>query len=117
VSLNDGVLSAVVWPTYVGALDVSGAEPDGDYQRGQIVWQPDDQGTVRGRSRILVPKGFYTHLAFYHHPSIALICGLQVIDHPFDFRVAGQIDLEDITQADFTQLPTPNGFVLPLAGR
>jgi hypothetical protein len=118
MSLNDGVLSAVVWPTYVGALTVLGAEPDdADYQRGQITWEPDDHGTVRGRARILVPAGFYTHLAFFHHPSIALMCGLQTIDHPFDFRVNGNIDLEQITERDFTQLPTPKGFVLPLGGR
>lgn len=115
MSLNDGILSAVVWPTYVGTFTILGSEPDDvEYQRGQIFWQPDQHGKIRGRSRILVPKGFYTHLAYYYHPAASLMCGFQVIDHPFDFKVAGVIDLEDITETDFTQLPTPRGFVLPV---
>ena len=111
---NEGFLGAVIWPTYVGALTILGAEPDGDYQRGQITWSTNGDGKVRGRARILVPKGFYTHLAYYHHPNGPLMVGHQVIDHPFDFKVDGVIDLEEITETDFTQLPTPRGFVLPL---
>jgi hypothetical protein len=117
MSLNDGVLSAVVWPTFVGVLDVLGAEPVEDYRRGQIYWATAEDGVIYGRAQILVPGGFYTHLAYYHHPVSLFMVGHQVIDHPFDFRVPGQIDLDRITEADFTQLPTPTGFVLPLAGR
>lgn len=115
MSLNDGVLAAIVWPVYVGAIEDDGSEPiGGDYQRGQITWQADEAGEIQGRASIVVPRGFYTELAYFHQPTGLLMVGRQHLSHPFDFKVPGVITVEQITATDFTQLPTRNGFRLPI---
>lgn len=110
-----GVLQATVWPAYCGALDVYGVEPGDDYSRGQIFWHVDDAGEVIGRAVILVPKGVYPELAYFHHPAQGLMCGHQHLEHPFTFPRPGVIRVEQITAADFTQLLTPRGYRMPVA--
>jgi hypothetical protein len=113
-SAGRGVLRANVWPAYVGALDCYGVEPGDDYQRGQISWRVED-GEVIGRGAILVPKGIYPELAYFHHPTQGLMCGHQHLEHPFNFQIPGVIKVERITAEDFTQLPTPRGYRMPVA--
>lgn len=108
-----GTLKAVIWPAYVGVLDIYGAEPSVDYQRGQIAWDGSGAEPV-GRATVLVPKGYYTHLVYFHHPLSGKMTGYQSLAHPFDIPVPGKIDIMQITKEDFTQQRTPNGFVLPI---
>ncbi len=114
--VQEGILAAVVWPTYVGVLDRSGSEPvsDPDYERGQISWAIVDGGEVHGGATLLVPKGYYTHLVYFHHPTISLEVGRQLLSQPYDFKVSGAITVEHITKEDFTQLPTNRGYRLPV---
>jgi len=114
---GDGTLAIIVWPTYVGAAGQHGAEPadNDDYERGQITWLVNAAGEPYGHAQILVPPGVYTDLCYFHHPRSPLMIGYQHLAQPFDFRVAGVINVEHITKADFTQVVTPNGFRLPLA--
>jgi hypothetical protein len=104
----------VVWPVYVGVTNNWGGEPLGDYQRGQIQWRTEEDGTIYGRGTIIVPKGYYTHLVYFYHPTSPLTVGHQQLSHPFDFKVPGVIDVDRIGKDDFTQLRTVNGFRLPV---
>lgn len=114
--VQEGILAAVVWPAYVGVLDRSGHEPasDPDYERGQIFWTIEPGDEIHGRATLLVPKGYYTHLVYFHHPTIKLEVGRQILSQPYDFKVPGGITVEHITKEDFTQLPTNRGYRLPV---
>lgn len=104
--IHEGILSGLIWPTFAGSENLNGEEPLDDflYSRGQINWYIDaETQTIMGRTNILVPKGYFTHIVYAHHPQSRLICGRQVLSHPFDFKVDGVIGLDRITQEDFQQ--------------
>src|SRR5262245_32412117 len=106
----DGVLSAVVWPTYAGAFRADGVEPmnDVDYERGPITWEVSPHGLLLGRCRILVPAGQWCHILYTHHPLLPKVFGVQKLVHPFTLYEPGHIDLEGITQDDIQPLsPDP----------
>ena len=87
----------------------SGFEPlsDPQYQRGQITWERREDGVIVGHARILVPKGLYPKVVYAHHPTTALVYSTQHLAHAFDFRVDGFVDLEEITQQDFSPIGIP----------
>jgi hypothetical protein len=104
---NEGVLSFIVWPTYIGvAYGVNGtaAEPIGhpDYERGQITWTPvPDERQVIGRARILCPPGTYTHFVYYQHPTAMRLVGVVQMDHPVTFIAAANVmDVDPILNND-----------------
>ena len=108
MSFNDGVLSAVVWPTYVGVA-MEGCTPpfsinepiNGGYQRGQIQWTPvPDERQVIGRARIIVPPGTFTHYVYFRHPSKPQACGVMKMDHPFRCTEITTLDLDPICNGD-----------------
>lgn len=88
--IGEGVLSTVVWPSYVGVA-LAGVTPpfsidepiNSGYQRGQILWTPvNDDRQVVGRATILVPAGEYTHFVYFRHPSRPQACGVARMEHP-----------------------------------
>jgi hypothetical protein len=97
MSFNEGVLSVVVWPTYIGVahgINGSVAEPIGhpDYERGQIAWTPvPDDRQVIGQARILCPPGTYTHFVYYLHPTQMRVVGFTRMDHPVVFTEATNV--------------------------
>ena len=106
---NEGILSILIWPVYAGLMTCENVEPldHPEYQRGQIVWTPktpiNGAVVITGTARILVPKGYYDRVVYAHHPCSSLIYSWQKLDHPFDFKVDGVVDLQEITQQDFMQ--------------
>lgn len=102
MSINEGVLRAVVWPTHAGACNEFGEEPisDPDYQRGQLSWGLDESGALTGHCRILVPAGRWCFVVYSHHPARPVIISAQKLSIPFDLPQASWIDLDGITEAD-----------------
>lgn len=106
MNINEGILSVVVWPTYVGVaegINGTAAEPVGhpDYQRGQIIWTPvADARQVIGRARILCPPGTYTHFVYYQHPTETRLVGFIQMDHPTTFTRQTVLDVDPIVNND-----------------
>ena len=73
MGFSDGILSFTVWPTHAGAVNERGEELMGhpDYDRGQIHWNLNEQGTLVGHVHIKVPPGHldWTHIIYTHHPT------------------------------------------------
>ena len=112
---GDGVLTVVVWPTYVGVangINGTAAEPIGhpNYERGQITWTPvEDERQVIGRARILCPPGTYTHFVYYQHPTQMRLVGATQMDYPITFTAANNVlDVDPIENHDL-QLAAPHG--------
>lgn len=101
-----GMFGANVWPMYIGVTDgfpgegpSAVGEPGGlDYRRGRIDWNVTDDGQVVGGATVFVPRGYYTHLAYFYHPSDALMVGYTKLSHPLDymFTPRGKIDIYPI---------------------
>jgi hypothetical protein len=106
--LADGELIAVVWPAYAGAVNDYGQEPmgDPDYDRGQIIWEMNEQGRICGRAKINIPRGArdWTHIIYAHHPTKPVFSTSQKLSHPFHLPDGGTIDLIDITDDDVRPL-------------
>jgi len=99
----DGVLSALVWPTYVGAVRSNGEEPmsDPDYKRGSIQWRTEGDEIV-GSATILVPSGEWSWIIYCYNDIKPTFMSSQQLAHPL--RVdgpGGTIDLHRITKDDF----------------
>lgn len=99
----EGILSAVVWPTYVGAVRSNGEEPmsDPDYKRGSIAWRTEGDEIV-GSATILVPPGDWSWIIYCYDDHKPRFVSSQKLDQTL--RVAGaggDITLQRITQADF----------------
>lgn len=111
---NEGVLSVIVWPTYIGVSEgFNGVitEPIGhpDYERGQIMWTPvDDERQVIGRARILCPPGTYTHFLYFQHPTARKLCGFIQMDHPAYFsEKVTVLDVDPIVNHDLRLAHAP----------
>lgn len=96
-----GILSATIWPTYLGAVKDDGSEPisSPDYQRGILFWDVE-AGVLLGHGRILVPAGEWTHIIYCHHPSLPTFVASQRLAHPIVLDAPGDIAMERITEAD-----------------
>ena len=106
----DGVLSAVIWPNYVGACTDRGEEPIShpDYGRGMIRWDVMPNGELVGRAKVLVPPGMWTHILYCPHPSSPQVTAAQKLAHPCVLTSAGEIALDCITESDIRPLaPDP----------
>jgi len=112
--VNDGTLSLIVWPAYVG---VSTTPPTGGlhwepsdiyYQRGQINWELEGEQIV-GRAKIYAPAGTFTHLIYFRHPEDPQSVGSVQLPHPITFTEAGVIDVYPITNQDLELLRPYNG--------
>lgn len=116
---NHGLLQVTVWPAYVGLGEMSGTtakldgsvevqlfEPidDFDYQRGQIAWATQKDGSIFGRGRVFAPKNrpgsSYTHIIFTMHPSQDVV-GVVKLEHPITFDRAGFVDIEPIRNQEY----------------
>lgn len=100
-----GVLSCVVWPTFIGlAESTDGAllrevTGDQDYERGQITWRTRTDGLIVGWARIYAPKGVYTHFVFCTGPSENVL-GVEQMEHPIVFDRPGFVDVDPISNQD-----------------
>lgn len=111
-SFGEGILSFIVWPSYMGAVNELGDEPifQAGYERGQIMWEVNEQGLIRGRGRIEVPPGkfHWTHIIYTHHPTVPSFTTAQKLFHPFWLPEGGFIDMFEITEDDVRVLaPDP----------
>jgi hypothetical protein len=100
-----GVMTATIWPTHIGVLNVMGHEPWGftPYKREQIYWELLD-GILTGhiKTKIQVPAGEYSAMIFSHHPTSGLLVGLpKRWEHPLRFTDEGEIDIHGIVREDF----------------
>jgi hypothetical protein len=109
---SDGILSAIVWPTHVGAVNADGIEPmhDHDYRRGQIRWGRTIPGNIIGRATVLVPAGEWTHIVYCYHPTKPVIVQTQKLAHPLVLAAAGDITLDGIGFDDVC--PTPGSLAI-----
>lgn len=105
-----GVLGALVWPTYVGvASDDPGPGPvpehepyeDVNYSRGQIWWTAQPDGEIVGSAQVFAPKGVYTWFVFCHGPIRHMMMGATKLDQPIVFDRAGLIDVEPIQNVSY----------------
>jgi len=97
---GDGVLSFVVWPTHAGAVNRRGEEPmfGLDYQRGQITWEVNGDGQLRGRATITVPAGKWCWIIYCHNAFRPGFVTAQKLAHPLILDEPGTIDLTQITE-------------------
>lgn len=99
----DGVLSAIVWPTYVGAVRSNGEEPmsDPDYKRGSIKWRTEGDLIV-GSTTILVPAGDWSWLIYCYNDFKPNFISSQKLAHTLHVAdQGGSITIERITPDDF----------------
>lgn len=113
----DGVLSAIVWPTYVGAVRTDGAEPmsDPEYQRGSITWRNEGDEIV-GSATINCPAGEWSWLIYCYGPEKPQFVSSQKLAFPVQTGPDGFIRIERITKADFdieNQALRTKGLMLP----
>lgn len=111
---GDGELAFTVWPAYVGLVNAdlgtppfTVAEPSDDpiYRRGQIEWAfrkvegfPD---SILGKARIVYPAGYYTHFAFFQHPTDMRVTGLRQLEHPiYATELINTLDVDPIYNED-----------------
>lgn len=99
----DGIFSATVWPTHIGALTIDGNEPisNPDYQRGQIAWRVADNGMVVGYGEAAVPAGEWSHVIFCHHPSAPSFVSVLKLAHPLRLQRPGVVRLDQISESDW----------------
>ena len=100
LALGDGKLGATVWPAHAGAISVLGCEPVNhhDYDRGQIKWEMDSSGKIVGRAKVRLPKGEFTHIAFFHTPTGPSFAGPPMqLDHPIKFDKPGILEVYPIS--------------------
>lgn len=106
---DQGVLTVVVWPPYVGLTQghpgegpLAEHEPfeDMNYSRGQVVWRTPLPGVVMGRAEIYVPTGVYTHVAFFSGPQRAALMGTKPLEQPMVFNRPGVVELDPIVNQD-----------------
>lgn len=108
--LGDGILSAVVWPTYAGAIKSNGEEPifTTDYARGSITWELNQAGQLRGRAVIDVPAGEWAWIIYCHNAHRPNFVTAQKLAHPLVLVEPGTIALHDITEEEVKPLnPDP----------
>lgn len=108
-----GLFGAIIWPTYVGAAtDDPGAGPvpdhepidDTHYERGQITWETQEDGEVRGRAAVHAPQGRYTYVVFCHGPR-ELMVGKTKLAQPITLDRPGVIPFDPIDNQNLR--PTP----------
>jgi hypothetical protein len=107
---GEGTLGFVVWPTHAGAVNSAGQEPmfTHDYYRGQIYWDVNEAGLIRGRATILVPAGEWTWIIYCHNPYQPGYVSAQKLAHPLYLSEPGTIDLSEITEEEVNPLaPDP----------
>jgi hypothetical protein len=108
---NHGVLSVTVWPTFVGLAKAEGVaahlngsaqvhlcEPteDFNYDRGQIRWETQPDGSIVGHGRVFIPADVeFTHYIFALHPKQGM-CGVTALEHPIRFDRPGFVDVSPI---------------------
>jgi hypothetical protein len=100
---NIGTFGVIVWPSYVGAVNVVGQEPMGDptYHRGQISWDVmPDSGEIIGRAVVDVPAGEWGWMIYCKHPTEQGFVSAQKLNHPLALTAPGQITLDCITESD-----------------
>lgn len=105
--LGEGVLGAVIWPSYVGfctedpgaGLIACGEPDDVSYQRGQIQWEYAN-GDIVGRAFVNVPAGTYTHLAYFHGPEGPAMGGKMQLSHPIFYDRTGVVEVYPIINPD-----------------
>ena len=105
LALGDGKLGATVWPAHVGAISIDGCElaSHSDYGRGQIEWGMGEDGKIVGRALIRLPKGEFTHIAFFHAPTGPSSASPPMqLSHPIRFDRAGILEVYPISG------PTPS---------
>lgn len=105
-----GVFSAVIWPTYAGAVKSNGQEPmfEIDYARGPIFWEMNEAGLLRGRAHIEVPAGEWAWIIYCHNALRPGFVTAQKLAHPLVLLKPGNIDLTDITEEEVRVLnPDP----------
>jgi hypothetical protein len=102
-AFSDGVLSAIVWPTYVGAVKVNGDEPMYDYyyKRGQIDWEYN-RGVIEGYARIMVPAGEWSHVIYCRNQFEPGFIIAAKLEHPIMLKTPDFIDLFGISESDVT---------------
>lgn len=105
------VLSAEVWPVYVGfSSGDPGPGPQAvcepvfslDYERGQIDWLVEGSEVV-GRAVVWVPGGVtFTHMIYLHGPgSLPMMTGQRQLPHPIQLTDKGCIDIYPIRYGDW----------------
>ena len=105
-----GTFGAIVWPNHAGAVKINGDEPifELDYRRGQIFWEVNPQGFIRGRARIEVPAGEWAWIIYCNNPFVPGFVTAQKLAHPLVLDEPGTIDLFDITEDEVKPLaPDP----------
>jgi hypothetical protein len=106
---GDGILSAVVWPTYAGAVKGNGEEPmfGLEYQRGPIFWELEGS-ELKGHCRIQVPAGDWRWIIYCHNSFRPGFIHCQKLAQPLVLTESGTIDLFGITEDDVKPLqPDP----------
>lgn len=109
-AVGDGTLSFVVLPCYAGAVKTNGEEPmfGPDYQRGQIIWEINEQGRLLGRAVIDVPAGEWGWVIYCHNQFRPGFVTTQKFAFPLVLHECGTITLSDITEDEVKPLnPDP----------
>jgi hypothetical protein len=108
--VGEGRLTAVIWPTYAGAVMVNGDEPmfHTDYLRGQILWGMDNDGYLAGYAQIHVPPGAWTHIIYCRSQFKPGFVTASKIEQPMIFYKPDTIVLYHITERDVVP---PSGLI------
>jgi hypothetical protein len=108
--VGEGRLSAVIWPTYVGAIQHNGEEPmyHHDYLRGQILWGLDNENQLAGYAKVFVPAGAWTHIIYCRSQFKPGFVTISQLEQPLVFYKPDSIVLLHITERDIV---APSGRV------
>ena len=106
---GEGILNAIVWPAYVGAVKGNGDEPmyDFDYERGQIQWDMIN-GEIVGHTEIKVPKGDWCHIIYCRNQFQPGFVVAAKMEHPIITDGPDIIKLFGITEKDVVFNPHKN---------